>query len=137
MAIPFSGGCACGAIRYESAAEPLVAGHCQCRDCQRDSGTGHASHLMLPRAAFKLTGNVKYYESKADSGNLVSRGFCPNCGSPVVSKNSGMPDLVFVRAASLDDPGLFKPSLVVYASSSQPWDYVDPALPKFPKMPPM
>ena len=55
---PYTGGCACGAIRYEIAAEPLMAGHCQCRDCQRDSGTGHASHMAFPRVAAHVSGQA-------------------------------------------------------------------------------
>ena len=47
---PYTGGCACGAIRYEISAEPIFMNHCQCRDCQRESGTGHGSYLTFPRA---------------------------------------------------------------------------------------
>ena len=43
MSKPYTGGCACGAIRYEIPSEPLVMTDCQCRDCQQRSGTGHGS----------------------------------------------------------------------------------------------
>lgn len=131
----FTGGCACGAIHYECTGEPIAAGHCQCRACQRDSGTGHASHIMLPKAATSITGELRFYDAPADSGNMVSRGFCPTCGSPVLSHNSGMPDMVAVRAASLDDPSLFEPQLVVFTETAQPWDTLDQVLPSFPRMP--
>jgi hypothetical protein len=49
MSEAYTGGCACGAIRYEIPAEPVVTNDCQCRDCQRESGTGHGSHLTFPR----------------------------------------------------------------------------------------
>ena len=130
------GGCACGAVRYEFAGEPAMMGHCQCRACQRDSGTGHASHIAVAMAGFKLTGPIKYWPSKADSGNTVARGFCTECGSPIVSTNSGMPTLSFVRAASLDDPSIFQPKVVVWSSRAQSWDHLDPALPVFERMPP-
>src|SRR5689334_13632542 len=110
-----TGGCACGAVRYEFSGEPLMMGHCQCRACQRSSGTGHASHVAVPASTFKLTGPVKYWESTADSGNLVARGFCMECGSPLTSMNNGMASMAFIRAASLDDPSLFKPGLAVWA----------------------
>ena len=132
----YTGGCACGAIRYEIATEPLMAGDCQCRDCQHDSGTGHASHLAFPAAAVRLTGKGTHWESPAESGNIVTRAFCPTCGSPVYSTNAGMPQLFFVRAASLDDPGRYKPQMVVWTKSGHAWDHTDPALPKFEKMPP-
>ena len=78
MNASYTGGCACGAIRYEIAAEPIFAAHCQCRDCQKASGTGHGSFMAFPKAAVRLTGQPRFHESKADSGNTVGRGFCPS-----------------------------------------------------------
>lgn len=137
MALGFEGGCLCGAVRYESKAEPTMAGHCQCQDCRKSSGTGHCSHLAVPRDAVAVTGAVTRYDRSADSGNIVSRAFCPTCGAPVCSLNSAMPQLMFIRASSLDDLEVFKPQVVVYASRAASWDHVDPKLPAFPKMPPM
>lgn len=136
MTDPIIGGCACGAIRFECAAEPIIALHCQCRDCQRFSGTGHLSILIVPKAAVKLTGDPTFYETKADSGEVVGRGFCPDCGSPVLGRYSGFPDSVGLAAGCLDDPGRFVPSAVIYEESGHAWDVMDPALPAFPKMPP-
>ena len=48
MSEAYTGGCACGAIRYEISGEPMVMNDCQCRDCQRKSGTGHGSYLTFP-----------------------------------------------------------------------------------------
>ncbi|MBI3453294.1 MAG: GFA family protein [Rhodospirillales bacterium] len=137
MSKPISGGCACGAIRYECASEPVMGGHCQCRDCQRHTGAGHVSAFVVPRTAVKVTSRPKYYESRSDGGNAVRRGFCPECGSSVLADNSGMPDMVYIMAASLDDPSIFKPGVVAYTASAQPWDYIDPKLPAFPGMPKM
>ena len=136
MSTVFSGGCLCGAIRYESTAEPVMAGHCQCADCRRLTGTGHASFIFVPKGAFTLSREPVYHERRADSGNTVRRGFCGACGSPVIGDNSGWPDVYAVPAGSLDDPDVFKPRFVVYTSSRQPWDSVDPDLTAFPKMPP-
>ena len=86
MPTTYRGGCACGAIRYEIAAEPLFGGQCQCHDCQHETGSGHSSFLAFPADAVKLTGEPRYYEATADSGNLVGRGgFCGACGSSVIS----------------------------------------------------
>jgi hypothetical protein len=61
MSEPYTGGCACGAIRYQISAEPMVSNHCQSRDCQRKSGTGHGSYLTFPsRKAVKLEGEAKH-----------------------------------------------------------------------------
>jgi hypothetical protein len=135
MSQGFSGGCLCGAVRYQSAVGPQVVGHCHCVDCRKSSGTGHCTHVVIPEDAFTVSGEVKFYDRPADSGNIVSRGFCPTCGSAVYSTNSGMPDMVFPRASSLDDPEIAKPQMVVYASRAPSWDHVDPELPVFPTMP--
>jgi hypothetical protein len=131
------GGCRCGGIRYEIAAEPMFAGQCQCLDCQHESGGGHTSFIAFPADAVKLTGTPRFYEVKAESGSLVRRGFCPTCGSPVVGATSGLPDVTTVSAGSLEDPSIFKPQFVCYTIRGHAWDLVDPTLPRFPKMPPM
>jgi hypothetical protein len=130
------GGCMCGAVRYECAATPMFMGNCHCRDCQRASGGTYAPAIGVPRSAVQITGDVKYYESKADSGNMARRGFCANCGSRLFSLPPFAPDLMVILATSLDDPSIFKPGMDIYTSSAQPWDHMDPSLPKFPKMPP-
>lgn len=127
--IPLTGGCACGAVRYTVNAEPGFAFHCQCRQCQRASGGGHASLFVVPRAATSVTGALSYYDQTADDGAMVSRGFCSRCGSPVLGKSTGYPDVLMITAASLDDPTRFTPQKAVFITSAQPWDYLDPTLP--------
>ena len=134
MAAPFSGGCACGAVRYECSAEPLMMGNCHCRDCQQATGGPFVSILAVPKEALNITGEVKYHEVTGDSGAPIKRGFCANCGSRLF----GFPSAPFVgiSAGSLDDPSWYKPAFDIYTSSAQPWDHMNPDLPKFPKMPP-
>lgn len=136
MDLPIKGGCHCGAIRYEAACEPIFMGHCQCTDCAAFSGTGHGSHIAFPKPAVSITGEAKVYDAPADSGNIVGRAFCPDCGAPVYSLNSGMPDMIIFRPTSLDDPSGFVPQLVVYTKSGHAWDDINPALPSFETMPP-
>ena len=135
MAEGFVGGCLCGAVRYDSQADPVIAGHCHCEDCRRSSGTGHGSNLLVPKDAVTIAGDIKLYERKADSGNVVGRAFCPECGSHLYSLNSGMPEMIFIHASCLDDPEVFKPQLVVYGSRAPSWDHIDPSLPVFTEMP--
>ena len=136
MSNSFSGGCLCGSVRYECTSEPVGAGHCHCIDCRKSSGTGHCSHLVVPADGFDLKGEVRFYDAPTDSGNTVSRGFCPTCGSAVYSTNSGMAGLVFPRASSLDDPEVFKPQMIVYRKRAPSWDVMDSSLPAFEGMPP-
>jgi hypothetical protein len=137
MSEVYTGGCACGAIRYEISAEPVAMNHCQCRDCQRKSGTGHGSYLTFPdKSSVKREGDARHWDIVADNGNVKTRAFCPTCGSPVYMTFSAMPDLFTVHAASLDDPNRFKPQKVMYGVRGYAWDSIDPALPKFDRMPP-
>lgn len=129
-----TGGCLCEKVRY-SCSEEAGGGHCHCLDCQKASGTGHCSHMIVPEAGFTVTGEVKFFDKPADSGNMVSRGFCPACGSAIYSTNAGMPGLIFVRASSLDDPEHFKPQMRVYTDRAASWDLMDPSLPGFARMP--
>ena len=131
----FTGGCLCGAVRYRGD-NPVSGGHCHCNDCRKTSGTAHGSHMLVPEAAFEITGEVRFFDKPADSGNVISRGFCPTCGSPVYSRNSGYAGIVFVRASSLDDPEVFRPAMVVYTKRAPSWDQTDPALLRFEAMPP-
>ena len=137
MTKAYTGGCACGTIRYEIAAEPVFSNDCQCRDCQRKSGTGHGSYLTFPqRKDVNLTGQAAHWELVGDSGNVKTRSFCPTCGSPVYLTFAAMPDIFTIHAASLDDPGRYKPQAVTYTARGHAWDHLDPSLPKFDKMPP-
>ena len=138
MSEAYTGGCACGAIRYEIPDEPMAMVDCQCRDCQARSGTGHGSYLTFPsKQSVTLTGEAKHWDITGDSGNVKTHSFCPTCGSPVYLTFAAMPDLFTVHAASLDDPGRYKPQMVTYGVRGLAWDHIDSALPKFEKMPPM
>jgi hypothetical protein len=133
MKVPFGGGCACGAVRYECSSEPIMAVNCHCGDCQRATGTAYASAVFVPGPALRITkGNPRYHTTATDSGSMASRGFCPECGCPVIAKSSGHPMLI-VYAASLDDPSWHHPTMDVFTSRAQFWNYMNPSLPKYPR----
>ncbi|WP_196257682.1 GFA family protein [Pelagibacterium limicola] len=134
--ITYTGGCACGAIRYGASTEPVSQNHCQCLDCQKRSGTGHGSYLsFMQPAADLVTGQSSQWTVTADSGNDKTHHFCPICGTPVYLTFAAMPDLTAIHATSLDDPRMFEPQAVTYAFRGHPWDVLDGAIPKFEKMP--
>jgi len=124
MARSITGGCSCGAVRYECSIEPVFTANCHCRDCQRASGGGFVSVLAVPRDALKISGEVKYYDVKGDSGNLVSRGFCPNCGSRLFARPAAAPTVIGIMAGSLDDSGWYRswPTSQVKVTVNNPLD---------------
>ncbi|MDO8434572.1 MAG: GFA family protein [Candidatus Binatus sp.] len=136
MAAQVTGGCACGAVRYESSADPVMAVNCYCRDCQRSTGGGYAPVLLVPKPAFKLTkGELKHHEVTGDSGNKVSRGFCANCGSSILTILEGMPTMLGIKAGSLDDTSQFKPTANIFTSSAPAWSPPMAGLTKFARGP--
>src|SRR3954470_4206776 len=97
---PFSGGCACGAVRYEVTAEPVLMLHCHCRDCQRASGGPFSSFVIVPKLAFHLLqGTLRFHASPSEMGGMTRRGFCAECGAPVQVQPDANPDIVAVRTA--------------------------------------
>jgi len=136
MKLPLTGGCACGAIRYETTAEPVVMFHCHCRDCQRASGGPFTSFVIVPAEAFRFSqGSVRLHDSPSHRGGKTHRGFCADCGSPILAKTDANPDIVAIRTASMDDPSWFNLEMDVWTSDAHPWDQMNPALPKFEKYP--
>ena len=137
MAIPKTGGCLCGAVRYESSGDPLFSLQCHCRDCQRETGTAYVAAVRVPSAEFRITqGAPKRYITTSDSGNQIARVFCGDCGSPLYVQVATRPDLVGIRVGSFDDPSWFRPEADIFVKSAQPWDYMNPDLPKHPSYPP-
>ena len=63
-----SGGCACGAIRYECDADPIIMMNCHCRDCQKASGSGYAAIVVVPKAAIQIRGEQRYHKVIGQSG---------------------------------------------------------------------
>lgn len=135
MASKISGGCMCGAVKYESSADPMMSANCYCSDCRRWSGGAFSPAMLIPKGAVKITGELKQYEVTGDSGGKISRAFCPTCGSQILSYLSSMPDIVIIKAGSLDDPSLYQPGANIFTSSAPHWAPMAEGVQKFPRMP--
>lgn len=136
MTQPFTGGCACGAVRFEVRGEPADMNHCHCRLCQRGSGTGHGSHLTFVDAEVTLTGEARHWIATGELGTRKSRAFCPTCGTPAYMTFPDMPGVFVVYAGTLDEPERFAPQFVMWVSMAQAWDSADAGIPAFEKMRP-
>ncbi len=129
-----TGGCLCGAVRYELSAPMLFGGFCYCTDCRKSSGV-HAASMAVPEAALTITGETREFSKIGGSGHPVARVFCPTCGSPILSKG-GRPGVVMLKAGTLDDPEYFKPMASIYTSRAPSWDKPREGMPAFPEMMP-
>lgn len=128
------GRCLCGDVRYTIAADPASTRVCWCRDCQHLSANGTVN-AIVPTDALQVTGKLHAYESLADSGNRMTRRFCPRCGTHLFSNSSARPHLTVVRAGTLDDPSSVQPSANIWAASAPQWACMDPALERIDRQP--
>jgi len=132
MSKSITGRCLCGHVTYEFTSEPEGATYCHCDDCRRTTGSVFSVAVRVRRASLSiLSGKVRAYTKTADSGNLITREFCPECGSPLFTRSPAHPDYVGVKAGSLDDPNVVKPVDQIWASRKVLWAEIDPDLPAF------
>ena len=136
MPMQVKGQCLCHAIRFTVEGPPLAARVCWCRLCQYlGAGNGMTSVCFLS-AGLKIEGDPAWFESIADSGNVMQRGFCATCGTPLFSKALVRPHLIFIRAGALDDPNLMPPQMTIWTAEAPAWAIFDPALPQYEGQPP-
>ena len=121
------GRCLCGAVHYTIAADPLVTRVCWCRDCQRLAPNGTVN-AIVPTDALAVTGEVATFENLADSGNRLTRRFCPRCGTQLFANSSARPQFTVVRVGTLDDPSSVRPSANIWTRSAPAWACMDPRL---------
>jgi len=130
------GACLCGAVRLSIAAEPMLTRLCWCRLCQSLAAGNATVNVVFPSDKVTVEGEVRWYESVAESGNRMERGFCPACGTPLFSQSDARPHLLIVRAGALDDPELLAPQGTIWTDEAPGWAHIDSDLPQFPRQPP-
>ena len=126
-----AGGCLCGAVRYRTDAEPIVTRLCWCRVCQYIAAGNAAVGVCFPTAGLSVEGETRDFVSVADSGNRMHRRFCPSCGTHLFSEAESRPHLIFVRAGTLDDREIARPSATIWTRSAPSWACIDGELPRF------
>jgi len=140
MKAKMTGGCLCGAVRYECQAEEDAASYCHCDDCKKATGGPYTVGLLTEAVDLKLlSGQLRGYTSIADSGRRITREFCPECGSPLFTRAEKLPGQVFIKAGSLDEPGRVKPGCQTWTKCAVSWAAIDEKLPRYPEAgpPPM
>jgi hypothetical protein len=129
------GGCLCGKIRYTSTAEPVMTAICHCKNCQKQAGTAFSVVVAVPKGTLSISGPLKTYNEIGSSGKPVHRNFCPDCGSPITTDVEALPDLVFIKAGTLDDTSSLAPTMEIFCSSAQAWTSRENKLQKFARAP--
>lgn len=119
---PYYGGCECGYIRYTISAAPIVVYACHCTICQTQSGSAFGMAMRIPAASFALTkGMLKTFQRIAESGQVFTNSFCPECGTHIHHQADRSPGQISLKPGTLDDTSWLRPSHHVFLRSAQPW----------------
>jgi hypothetical protein len=123
-----TGGCFCGAIRYEAGGTPFHETLCHCSMCRRSAGAPAVAWFSVPRAELRfLSGTPARFASSASA----ERGFCPSCGTTLTFEAKDLPEEIDITTASLDDPNALPPREHIYTSTRLHWMAGLDALPSF------
>lgn len=125
------GGCACGAVRYRLASDPLFVHCCHCLSCQRQTGSAFVVNLLIEGDRVELlAGDPQPVEVPRDDGSTQRIFRCPACQVAVFSEY-GRPEVRFVRGGTLDEPSGITPDVHIYTRSKLPWVTLPDAVPAF------
>jgi hypothetical protein len=123
-------------VRYQSSAPPLLWRSCWCRTCQYLAAGNSSVNGLFRKDGFEVRGETRSYSSRADSGNLIHRSFCPACGTPMFAAADVRPQFLIVRVGTLDEPAAAVPAATIWVDSAPAWGCIDAALPRHPAAPP-
>jgi hypothetical protein len=130
-----TGGCLCGALRYEAHGAPQMMGHCYCADCRKASGSGFIPFMSFRREAIRFTGESLMFVSKSARGSDAHRNSCPVCASLVFGGVRGESESFTIYAGSLDDPTLFAPQLAIFTRGRPDWAVIPPGIASYEALP--
>ena len=120
--LPMTGGCQCGAIRFELKGLPLLLYTCNCTDCQRQSGSSFALNMPVATKDLRIVqGQPKGWRHLSAKGVKVTSRFCADCGTRLFGEREGRDEILSVRAGTLDDTSWMVPAAHFYTRSAQPW----------------
>ena len=124
-----TGGCMCGAVRYELKSAPFDAGWCHCRTCQLNSGAPAMVFASVPAGHLVWTKGAEKVRSIASS-SFGHRSVCADCGTPFLMEVDHQPETVDFSVATLDDPACIAPGFHIFWGSRVAWFDPDDDLPK-------
>ncbi len=130
------GGCYCGSVRYSAEGDPMLKAQCHCRQCQYITGGAPNLFMLMPTEGFAYTKGAPKRFTRADLEGAVTREFCAECGTHLVTRPPGLPAVV-LKVGTLDDPGQFEnPQMAIYVIDKQAFHHIPEAMPTFERLPP-
>jgi hypothetical protein len=131
--LPFTGGCLCGAVRFE-VTEPLVSsGYCHCTRCQRRTGTAASPGARIAPGSLRVLAGAEHIKAyEPDDG--FAKVFCSACGSALWSRSQEDPEVVSIRLGAFDDDPGIRPTYRQFVAYAAPWEPIpDDGLERFPE----
>ena len=130
-----TGGCYCGAIRYEATGEPQGALQCHCRECQYITGGNPNVIMVFSNEGFRFTKGEPKQFTRADLDNALTRLFCPTCGTAIGTRTPRRPDSIILKVGTLDDPSVFQARAAIFTVDKQPFHVIPEGVPSFERLP--
>ncbi len=131
-----TGGCYCGAVRYEAEGDPIMKARCHCRECQYFTGGEGNDFIAMPVAGFRFTKGEPKSFTRPDLKGAATRQFCPECGTQLLTRSQALPHAVILKVGSLDDPKLFKgPQVILQTADAHIFHLMPEGVPAFARFP--
>jgi hypothetical protein len=122
-------------VRYVAEGEPILKAQCHCRECQYIAGGAPNMFMLMPPDGFAYTKGVPKKFSRSDLESPVTREFCAECGTHLLTRRPGLP-AVILKVGTLDEPGMFgAPQMAIYTVDKQPFHQIPDGLPTFERLP--
>jgi len=133
--VKLEGGCYCGNLRYLAEGEPKLKAQCHCRECQYISGGSPNMFMLMPLDGFSFTKGTPRQFTRGDIEGAVTREFCAECGTHLVTRRPGLRS-VNLKVGTLDDPTLYgTPQMAIHTIDKQPFHMVPEGIPSFERLP--
>jgi len=130
------GGCYCGAVRYQATGDPIFKGQCHCRECQYISGGQPNIVMAMPEGQFKYTKGTAKGFRRRDLEQPVTREFCSECGTHLLSRTHRLPGAVLLKVGTFDDPNVYGgPQMAIFLVDKQAFHHVPEGIPTFERVP--
>jgi hypothetical protein len=131
-----TGGCYCGAVRYEAGGEALMKARCHCRECQYFTGGEGNDFIAMPASSFRFTKGAARGYTRPDLPGAATREFCAECGTPLLTRAAALPQAVILKVGSLDDPAVYEgPQVILQTADAYPFHLMPEGVPAFPRFP--